>query len=338
MAYTKKTWQKGDLIKATDLNHMEDGIEQASQETGVQHVSLDIYYDVENEEKCLAMVVDDNPPVPIDYFDLIDLLNEGSVTSANIYNPATHEVLGTTTLIKCERDKVFIGDSNLYNLYLKPESSEVYLLQEDINPIPAYAPALYMDFVDDFIPEEEERVLSYWPEDSDAAPIVDADAISDMMLNRAVKWNIQYDERVLAIVQTNFTQVSDGVVGITEIKCSDGSILTRNSNNHFVISAGPVLAYLNHERFGNCLALVNNSDGTIVSVRATDVMKHLNDINNRWIVMYASSLALQAINTLQYHQDEEFPTIIIGNGDTFDVDIIDHDYVFVLYEEPQYES
>lgn len=238
MAYTKKTWTKGEIIKATDLNHMEDGIEEAAQ-TGAQ----------------------------------------------------------------------------------------------------PYAPVLYMDFVDDFIPEEEDRVLVYWPEDSEAAPIVDADAISDIMLNRAVKWNIQYDERVLAIEQTNFTQVSEGVVGITEIKCSDGNILTRNSNNHFVISVSSGLACLNHQHFGTCLALINNNDGTIVSARAVDVMKHINDVNNRWTVVYASSMAIQVINTLQYHQDEEFPTIIIGNGDMFDIDSIDQDWVFILNDgqEPQYE-
>ena len=238
MSYTKKTWIKGEIIKATDLNHMEAGIEEASQ------------------------------------------------TSAQ-----------------------------------------------------PYAPVLYMDFVDDFIPEEEERVLVYRPEDSEATPIVDADAISDIMLNRAVKWNIQYDERVLAIEQTNFTQVSEGVIGITEIKCSDGNILTRNSNNHFVISVSQGLACLNHEHFGTCLALINNNDGAFVSASAIDVMKHLNDVNNRWTVVYASSMAIQVVNTLQYYQGEEFPTIIIGNGDTFDIDNIDNDWVFVLNDgqEPQYE-
>ena len=30
MAYTKKTWKKGDIIKATDLNNIEDGIEESS--------------------------------------------------------------------------------------------------------------------------------------------------------------------------------------------------------------------------------------------------------------------------------------------------------------------
>lgn len=32
MAYTKKTWQKGEVIKATDLNNMEDGVEAVTQE------------------------------------------------------------------------------------------------------------------------------------------------------------------------------------------------------------------------------------------------------------------------------------------------------------------
>ena len=34
MAYTKKTWQKGEVIKATDLNNMETGIEAVTDEVG----------------------------------------------------------------------------------------------------------------------------------------------------------------------------------------------------------------------------------------------------------------------------------------------------------------
>lgn len=41
MSYTKKTWQKGEIIKATDLNNMETGIEAVTDEVEANNVCFD---------------------------------------------------------------------------------------------------------------------------------------------------------------------------------------------------------------------------------------------------------------------------------------------------------
>ena len=41
MAYTKQTWANGDTITADKLNHIEDGIEDASDVTAITTAQID---------------------------------------------------------------------------------------------------------------------------------------------------------------------------------------------------------------------------------------------------------------------------------------------------------
>ncbi|MBO7735558.1 MAG: hypothetical protein J6S67_23535 [Methanobrevibacter sp.] len=94
MAYDKYTWEAGDTVTAGKLNHIENGIEEASQTKGANILNVwigqneapksvnngvgpySLYYDEELTEKICDAWIDTQDSTVNSYQDAIDIINE----------------------------------------------------------------------------------------------------------------------------------------------------------------------------------------------------------------------------------------------------------------------
>lgn len=97
MAYTPKTWQCGETIMADDLNHMEQGIEDASSGGvgAVRYINIIDY--VTCDSKSTRGAITPHALLDISYQGVLDVLAEGRILCA-IVNGAYYYPISIYTL------------------------------------------------------------------------------------------------------------------------------------------------------------------------------------------------------------------------------------------------
>ena len=183
MSYAKKTWVTGETIYAVDLNHMEDGIEQAAGASYVPTLSTDwIPISETEEDKCLIYYPEDVDVDPISDADAISQLL--------LYRPTKWSVEdndGGIYVRQIVHANIRSGNGNVYINELELSNGVIYAKNERNHFVEVGKKTLAY-----FNTEGYDYVLAIANELNGDIITTNPDAVVDYLLNNKNKWVIMY--------------------------------------------------------------------------------------------------------------------------------------------------